>query len=725
MLLLELMLACLAFAEDGATRLAPIQVLGGSREELVLPTAPQRVGKEKLESSQYTDVNRALKQVAGVYVREEEGQGFRPNIGLRGTNPDRSKKVVILEDGVLIGPAPYSAPAAYYTPNMNHVETLEVYKGFTAIPFGPNSIGGAVNYLSPSVPSRPTANVSAQSGAFGARNLKFAAGTGTEGGLGVLLQGSRFSGDGFKRIDGGGDAGFLRNDVHVQGRTSLTSGERVNLLTARFGFSDEDSHETYLGLTRNDFNRDAFRRYSSSANDEMVWKHHKMQLEHELQTGRDSFLRTTLYRHQFHRSWYRVDSFRGGSMQGLRSVMKDPKASVLNRALYEILTGQSDSSSLGQGGEIKIVNNDRRYLSQGVQSSFLESLDWGSARHDLEFSLRWHRDRIERNHSFDFYEMTGGRLARTQDPRQQETLNEASADARTLGVQDNVSVGPWVFTATLRYEDVDFRSEDALLSPGSARKWSDSVLVPGAGALYKINDALSLRASVNRGVTVAGLDLAGVEKREESVNYEAGVKYFSSEEERSADFTAFVNDYANITGTCTASAGCNSSQLDVQFNGGKARVAGLEARFAQGFSVGRLWLPVQFNVTWLKASFENEFLSQSDEWGRGIIRKGMPLPYVPELQYTLSLGAHYRRFRQELSILYQGKMYDQSYDVGREEIEAYGILDWNAGYELEKGFELFAKVDNLLAKDYVVSFRPAGFRPGKPRAFMLGVNYRL
>src|SRR5690606_34943692 len=124
-------------------------------------------------------------------------------------------------------------------------------------------------------------------------------------------------------------------------------------------------------------------------------------------------------------------------------------------------------------------------------------------------------------------------------------------------------------------------------------------------ALYKLTEDLSARASVNKGVTLAGLDAAGTEKREESVNYEAGLKYYSAEAERHADLTFFVNDYSNITGTCTASSGCNSNQLDLQFNGGKARVLGVESRLAQGFSVGRVWFPLQLNVTWLRATFEN------------------------------------------------------------------------------------------------------------------------
>ena len=97
---------------------------GDGQQELNRPLTAKTVDRKKIETFQYTDVNRALKQSPGVYAREEDGQGLRPNIGLRGTNRDRSKKISIYEDGVLAGPAPYSAPAAYYMPSIGDAESL-------------------------------------------------------------------------------------------------------------------------------------------------------------------------------------------------------------------------------------------------------------------------------------------------------------------------------------------------------------------------------------------------------------------------------------------------------------------------------------------------------------------------------------------------------------------------------------------------------------------------
>ena len=147
---------CMASAaaadEAPATALETITVIGQAEADARIVGSAHLVDQQTLEAFAYDDLNRVLAFVPGVYLREEDGFGLRPNIGLRGANSDRSQKVTLLEDGVLFGPAPYSAPAAYYSPLTARMVGVEVFKGPAAIQHGPQTIGGAVNLISAPIP---------------------------------------------------------------------------------------------------------------------------------------------------------------------------------------------------------------------------------------------------------------------------------------------------------------------------------------------------------------------------------------------------------------------------------------------------------------------------------------------------------------------------------------------------------------------------------------------
>ncbi len=86
----------------------------------------------------------ALRKVSGVNVRDEEGFGLRPNIGIRGTNPTRSTKILLLEDGVPLAYAPYGDNASYYHPPVERFESIEILKGAGQIEYGPVTVAGAL-----------------------------------------------------------------------------------------------------------------------------------------------------------------------------------------------------------------------------------------------------------------------------------------------------------------------------------------------------------------------------------------------------------------------------------------------------------------------------------------------------------------------------------------------------------------------------------------------------
>ncbi|MEN0059785.1 MAG: TonB-dependent receptor, partial [Bdellovibrio sp.] len=508
----------LSLAEN-VSELGAVKVIGSSEAELVQPNSAHFISKEQLEQQQQSDVTRILKQVPGVYVQEEDGFGLRPNIGLRGTHPHRSRKVVILEDGILIGPAPYSAPAAYYTPFMSKIESLEVFKGVASVSYGPNSIGGAINYLTRSLPAKDNVELELAGGSYNTQKYRALVSTVWEQGR-LLLEGTRLQTDGYKKLDTGRDTGFAKNDFLLKGEQRLP-GDKPQALEWKVGYATELSDETYLGLSLNDFDTSPYRRYAASENDLMDWQHQQYQLSYKLQALENWGVWTTLYHHKFHRDWSRLNNFRNTAIS-ISDVLKNPTAGA-NQLYYDILTGAEDSSSVGTGGDLVIVQNNRYFISQGIQLGSFSSHTVNDWTHNVTLGARLHEDEIRRYHTEETHSMVGGHLERTADARTYTAVNKDKSHVITLTAVDEIHWNALKITLASRFENIRYNTDNDLTGASSAR--SENIFVPGAGVLYQFNDSWTGLVGVNRGYTVSGPSAGDSEKPEESINYEAGLRF--------------------------------------------------------------------------------------------------------------------------------------------------------------------------------------------------------
>ncbi|MCA9494383.1 MAG: sterol desaturase family protein [Myxococcales bacterium] len=268
------------------------------------------VSEEELQRYGYTDIQKVLGRVPGVYTRGEDGYGLRPNIGLRGANSDRSSKVALMEDGIPLAPAPYAAPAAYYFPMTQRMVGVEVYKGPAAIQYGPQTIGGAVNVLTRATPRGPDGAVDVALGQYAMARMHAWAGTGNRT-WGLLVEGTHLSTSGFKELDDGGPTGFVRQDAMLKVRRS--DGERVrSTLELKLGYGREASDETYLGLSLDDFEQTPYRRYAASQDDHMAWNRTQEELTWRLVLGPRVELRSAVWHHWLGRTWTKFNRFAGG-----------------------------------------------------------------------------------------------------------------------------------------------------------------------------------------------------------------------------------------------------------------------------------------------------------------------------------------------------------------------------------------------------------------------------
>lgn len=688
--------------------LSPIRVIGSEAQELNKPNSSSFISKEKLEKQQDSDLNRVIKSVPGVYVREEDGYGLRPNIGLRGTNPDRSKKVNILEDGILAGPAPYSAPAAYYTPNMMHIEGVEVFKGVATVPYGPNSVAGSVNLLTPEYK-----NGGFIDGSLGTYDYRKILTRYSQDGeiYSYLFQAGYHETTGFKELPGDKDTGFKQGDYLLKSRTRLRGGDRPQFLDIKLGKSNEDSHESYLGITEGDFKDRPFQRYAASSLDEMKWHHETYQASYTASLTASSTLVVTGYWHQFERNWYRLDKF--NSTTTLRQVLKDP---TTYQDQYRILRGEEDSSSLGSNGNLDIARNKRVFYSRGVQVQHLLS----QGVHELQWGLKIHEDQIRHNQGLDRYAMTSGQMLRTADPRQQSLLDRNTSWSQALFAKDEINLDPFRITLAARYERVNSDAREFVSNNSPSSKSiqnKDDFFVPGVGAVYSLTPSTSIFAGVNKGYAPVGPGQSDAIKPEESTNYELGARYLK---DFFMEAIGFYNDYRNIKGICSFSTGCTTTSQSEEFNGGQATIFGLESRVKFEAFYGKWKFPFELNYTFTQAQFDTQFTSGSEEWGSGTVKRGAPLPYVPKQQYTLNAGLERGKVASDLRFSWTGKQYDQAVEAGRLTVPGYGVVDLNVKYSTSKESFVYLKADNILGNDYIVSYRPYGLRPGKARAVLIG-----
>lgn len=692
--------------------LETVTILGTRQDLDRLAGSAHRLDADVLEAFEYDDINRVLNLVPGVYVREEDGFGLRPNIGLRGGSSDRSQKVTLLEDGVPISPAPYSAPAAYYFPLTTRMVGVEVYKGPAAIQHGPQTIGGAINLVSAPVPTEPAATAELALGADAYRRVHVRGGTNV-GDHGLLGEYVHVGSEGFKDLDGGGETGFVKNELLLKGRYSLDAGT----LELRLGFGDEESDETYLGLSEADFRANPLRRYRASALDRMEWDWSDARVSFDRQAlGGD--LSLTGYANSFDRQWNKFNNFRTADV---RDVLANP-GTPLNRVLYETLTGARTSDPNTDADDLLIGTNAREFDVVGLQGNVLWDLGGEASAHLVELGFRLHSDRIRRLHDEFAYEMTGAGPERKDSTRAVTADNTGRAVATAIWLRDEISLGRWTLAPGVRVEAVETTFVDRIAVASFDNDYTE--VLPGFGASFALRDALTLFAGVHKGFSPATPGRDPDVEPEEAVNWEGGLRWSGAPGRVEA--VLFYSDYSNLTSECTFSAGCAGADLGRQINAGEVEITGLEASWSRGWQLGpSLALPVGVNYTFTETEFLEAFTSVNPQFGA--VALGDELPYVPRHRANVTVGLAAARWGVNVSATYQSRMRDVAGagSLGLDEgSDKYTVVDVAAHFDLSEALRLAGRVDNVLDEEYVVARRPFGARPGRPVNFELSVTYR-
>jgi Fe(3+) dicitrate transport protein len=689
-----------------------VTVLGrevaGSHEQLRrLPGSVDIIERDTLEKSRVFTTNEALRKVAGLHLRDEEGLGLRPNIGFRGLNPTRSNKVLLLEDGIPLTYAPYGDNASYYHPPIERFERVEVLKGGAQIAYGPQTIAGLVNYITPAPPANGAGTVTLTGGNRGYFNGHAGYGN-TVGRTGFLFDYMRKQGDGSRE-----NISSELNDVNAKVVRSVGANQAWTL---RGNYYSEDSNITYSGLREDEYRANP--RANPFKNDFFYIDRYSSSATHGVTLNGNAALTTNGYFSSFRRHWWRQSS---NSAQRPNDA-SDPRCGGMANL----------DTTCGNEGRL------RQYYTWGVEPRLRVAHRTFGLPGETDFGVRLHFERQDRRQE-------NGDTPTARDGVLAES-NLRNNQAYSTFAQHRFFAGGWTITPGLRLEHIRFERENrcgltacaaATASTASvAGQTSSTYVIPGVGVSYTAGEAATLFAGVHRGFAPPRTEdiitnQGGVVELdpELSWNYEVGARTTVTPGLR-LDATFFRMNYENQVVAASLAGGVGATLT----NGGATLHQGLEISSrvdtaALRRSVHNAYLRVAYTYAPIARFTGVRFSAISGS--QGVSVSGNRLPYAPEQLLTLGVGyAHPKGIDLMLEAVHTSDQFGDdlntvaaSPDGQRGRLPAYTV--WNAAvnYGIGRG-TLFVTVKNLLDDVFIVD-RARGILPGSPRLLHGGIRLRF
>ena len=702
-----------------------VEIIGSSEAAKEIAGSASVITEEELEVYEYTDIHKILSNIPGVNFRPEEGYGLRPNISIRGTYADRSGKVTLMEDGVLIAPAPYAASSAYYFPTAGRIAGVEVLKGPSAITQGPYTVGGAINLLSTPIADESGGLINQEIGEDGtSRTHMHYSAVGTNSA--ILIESHTWETDGFDSVNGSSaDTGFDKDDLVIKLRLNSDPSDDgiYHELNVKYQDSGEKSNQSYVGLANADFRKDAHARYGLSAYDNMDNSHDTTSFNYVVDFG-NLEISTTMYENDFARNWFKVDKIDNNKVYG--------HGNSINNIISAANAGETTASSILNGTntqavQIKLKNNNRAYTSKGTDLK----LQYNTDKQSLTIGYRETEDTEDRFQVYATTDWVGSKLGALtvgSEPGYSPNNRLTIAEAAAFYINEEFNFGALTVNVGFRSEEWEISQDryvDAARSAiatgnGYPKKLADSDnSLMGFGATYYVNDTTQLFVGFHEGFTPTG----GGADPEEADNMEMGVRYVK--DNTYFEVVYFNTDYQNMFGECTASGGATGScEIGDSFNAGEASISGFEI-VAQTERVGESGTkyPLSMVYTSTDASFDNTF--DSNFWGS--VTSGMNIPDLPDSQLALQAGFEIQTgLRGSATYYAYGSTCSVASCGAGTLIDSYNIIDASLTKMVSDKLDVYMVVENITDETDVVARAPKnGARAQKPRSFTLGVRYRL
>ena len=651
-------------------RIDIVEQRGGSISKI--PGTVDVITKKELEILQPLSLQDALKTVPGVFVRGDEGgNGAIPNIGLRGLNPNRSQKVLLLEDGAPIQPSLFIANQSYYSPPVGRMSGIEVLKGASGLKYGPSNIGGVINYLTKT--PQEGFKVTGKLGNYGYRYAEIEAGATSDsgkaiGGLNIITN----EGDGFQ------SNGFKMYDVLLKAGAELSSDQWLGF---KYTHYENNINSSYVGLSADQY----INKFSGNLapNDYFIPKRDAIDINHAWQISNDTKISTLLYWSNLERNYWRQPN----------------KKTTTERTFTEC-----------NGVSICLNGNNREFEMLGLDTRMATNFQVFDIQNEAEFGVRLHTE-SQRNQRV--VSKTGSQSGDVNLHEENKANSIALYAQNRFSITDNFAVIPGI-----RIESYNQTRKNVLTTTSGSAKNLEAV--PQIGATWQLVPEAQLYASVYKGFAPAQLataiDVNGVDQQldpERSTNMEMGVR--GKNGAFTFDSAIFSMNFSNQIVNQAASAGISKA------NSGQSLHQGGELSLA--YLIGSGW-SFNGNATYIPVA---KFVGTNS-----LGQDGKRIPYSPKLTSNLGLNFQKGSFNTLVSMYYVSSQFaDAANTVEQNKLATLGKLpaintfNWSANYSINKMTKVFGVINNIFNKRYITSRSPDGIFASAPLNFQLGLSYQF
>lgn len=489
------------------------------------PGARDVIRRDQVEAQGLTNVRQVLNRIPGVNAPENNGTGGHDmalNFGIRGLNPRLATRSTLLMDGIPIPYAPYGQPQLSLGPiSMGNMDAVDVVRGGGAVRYGPQNVGGIVNFVTRAIPEDFDIDASMQLGYSPSssqhkpkKNASFRVGGTMDNGLGGAILYSGVRGADYRqhsdtRID----------DVILKGQYALNAVHSVHAIAQYYdGEADMPG-----GLTVDAFKADP---YQSTRPVDRFWGRRTL-----VGAGYD---------------------YTDGSR----------KASV-----NTFFTKTLRSGFLNQGTFVSL--SPRYYWVRGIEARASQGVNLGASHHEIGIGYRYID---ESSHELRYREATASGLLPTVASRNDRDTR-GKTEAHAVYLDDRIDWGLWTITPGVRYERIDQQQINVLT--GRPFNGDYSTALPALNVLYRLDEGWNLYANTEGSFgsvqysQMPNRVRQGLVKPEKARTWEFGTRY--DQGVLRAEIGAFLINFNNQY---------DSSQItDSVIARGKTRHAGIESSF--------------------------------------------------------------------------------------------------------------------------------------------------